>query len=84
MLKPFRIKELNDPIYGEEPLRSTQTKSEHPALSFSDTISSSLSRGSCDGVVQITANEYEETISNNPETKLSYVDEDDGEKVTVS
>lgn len=92
MLKPFRIKELNDPAFDGDLPRSAKAESDQPALGLSDIISagtyrevsSSLPRTSNDGVVRITEYEYEETISNNPEAKLSYLDEDDGEVVTVS
>ncbi|KAK2808380.1 hypothetical protein FQN50_004765 [Emmonsiellopsis sp. PD_5] len=36
-----------------------------------------------DGVVQISAEEYDETISRHPLAKLSYMDDDDGDVITV-
>ncbi|KAK2738836.1 hypothetical protein FQN55_000392 [Onygenales sp. PD_40] len=36
-----------------------------------------------DGVVQISAEEYDETISRHPLAKLSYTDNDDGDMITV-
>ena len=37
-----------------------------------------------DGTVQVSADEYDETISSHPQSKLSYMDNDDGELIIVS
>ena len=37
-----------------------------------------------DGVVRVTSSQYDETVTTNPEARLSYVDEDDGESIMVS
>jgi hypothetical protein len=37
-----------------------------------------------DGIVQVSAGEYDKTISSHPQSKLSYMDNDDGELITVS
>lgn len=39
--------------------------------------------GSRHGVVRVSAPEYDETISNQPDATLMYLDEDDGEVITV-
>ena len=44
---------------------------------------SGAARPDYDALVRITAPEYDTTISINPDAKLKYVDEDDGEVVTV-
>ena len=36
------------------------------------------------GVVRIGPEEYNHTVTRNPEAALTYCDEDDGEKITVS
>ena len=38
----------------------------------------------CDPLVKITAPEYDRAISDHPEATLKYMDDDDGEIVTVS
>lgn len=37
-----------------------------------------------DGVVQVSASQYEEIASNHPRARLTYADDDDGELITVS
>ena len=44
----------------------------------------SFPRINYDAIVRITAPEYDSTISDHPEATLNYVDEDDGELITVS
>lgn len=36
------------------------------------------------GVIQVYPEEYDLTISQDPETVLTYIDNDDGDKITVS
>lgn len=68
MLKPFRIKDL---LHDEEDLYSASPTDQTP-------------NDLRDAVVQITATQYDNTVTNNPAARLSYVDEDDGEHITVS
>jgi hypothetical protein len=42
------------------------------------------SEASRDGIVQMSAGEYDKTISSHPQSKLSYMDNDDGELIIVS
>ena len=48
-----------------------------------DEIRVSDEAGKRDGVVQLSAPEYDNTVSNHPEAALMYLDEDDGETITV-
>lgn len=36
------------------------------------------------GIVRVSAEEYDETIAAHPQAKLSYMDDDDGDTITVS
>ena len=38
----------------------------------------------CSGVVQISPQQYDQEIQTTPEALIAYIDEDDGETVTVS
>ncbi|KAI9822382.1 MAG: hypothetical protein M1827_000101 [Pycnora praestabilis] len=71
MLPPFRIRQLQ-----ASKSRSASDLKEHR-------LSPSTSGPDGDGVVQISAPAYDKTISINPGATLSYMDEDDGEVITV-
>ena len=49
----------------------------HPRASYARSSTKDL-------IVSLTGNDYDRTIEDNPDSKLKYVDEDDGETVTVS
>ena len=68
MLGPFRIRNLRRPT--TPPNRASYA--------------SAARRGSSEAVVSITGNEYDSNVLMHPESKLKYLDEDDGEVVTVS
>ncbi|KAL1959786.1 hypothetical protein VTO42DRAFT_931 [Malbranchea cinnamomea] len=86
MLKPFRIRDLLSE--AEAPNSNLRHQKNGHA---DDGRASSQGSGShklseqlaCDGVVQVTSSQYDETIAKNPDACLSYVDEDDGETITV-
>ena len=67
MLGPFRVRNLR---------RSTSPPNR---ASYAAT----ARRGSLDAVVSIKGPEYDYTVLMHPESKLKYLDEDDGEMVTV-
>lgn len=68
MLKPFRIRELLN-------------TAEVPAPRQND--GGQGVQNIHDGVVRVTSSQYDETVSSNPEARLSYIDEDDGESIMV-
>ena len=68
MLPAFRIRNLN---------RS-------PAPPSRPVGSSPRKAASLDAVVRITSPEYDETVDRHPEASLKYLDDDDGEIVTVT
>lgn len=71
MLPPFRIRNLRRSI-------STADTDTHSR------VSTELGAPDHHGIVQVSAPEYDATISTHPEAKLKYMDEDDGEVITVS
>ncbi|GKZ56379.1 hypothetical protein AnigIFM49718_001625 [Aspergillus niger] len=75
MLKPFQIRDLHgSPSHtpAEGPLASTQPLTREP--------SSPRARR---GIVQLSAPQYDDLASNHPRARLTYVDDDDGEIITV-
>ncbi|TPR10025.1 TIGR00730 family protein [Aspergillus niger] len=75
MLKPFQIRDLHgSPSHtpAEVPLASTQPLTREP--------SSPRARR---GIVQLSAPQYDDLASNHPRARLTYVDDDDGEIITV-
>lgn len=70
MLPPFRIRNLRRS-------NSTADTDTHSGLS------TELRAPNQHGVVQVSAPEYDATISTHPEATLKYMDEDDGEVITV-
>lgn len=86
MLPPFRIKG----IVGHPLHQRRRSTNDNGFESDSDSISSPDNQHRAefevqgDGVVQVSANEYDRTIEKLPEARLQYQDEDDGETVIVS
>ena len=68
MLGPFRIRNLRRPT--TPPNRASYA--------------SAARRASSEAVVSITGTEYDHNVLMHPESTLKYLDEDDGEVVTVS
>ena len=56
---------------------------QHPIPTRPISRGASIPYASYDPLVKITAPEYDSTISDHPEATLKYVDDDDGEIVTV-
>ena len=69
MLGPFRIRHLSRP---PSPPGQRSLPRTTPRVSARDAI------------VSLTGGEYDKTIAEHPESKLKYVDEADGDVVTVS
>ncbi|KAF3490948.1 uncharacterized protein GIQ15_00465 [Arthroderma uncinatum] len=85
MLPPFRIKGIvGHPLHRR---RSSKNDAEHGSESSAtetpENQQSAEFEVQGDGVVQVSASEYDSTISNLPAAKLRYQDEDDGEIVVV-
>ena len=70
MLPPFRIRNLRE----SSRLADTNDHGGH---------STELGAQDQHGIVQVSAPEYDATISTHPEATLKYMDEDDGEVITV-
>lgn len=70
MLPPFRIRNLRQSQSSEE--RHTQHWLQTP-----------LAEPSHHAIVQVSAPEYDEAICRHPEATLKYLDDDDGEVITV-
>lgn len=90
MLKPFRVRDLLDdsPDSSSSPrdVRHGQNNDGCGILikGCDSSEPSELSAGrASDGIVQLTSSEYDKTVTRNPEAKLRYIDEDDGESITV-
>ncbi|GKZ37470.1 hypothetical protein AbraIFM66950_009020 [Aspergillus brasiliensis] len=75
MLKPFQIRDLHGSLShtsAEVPLAATQplTRESSPPRARR-------------GIVQLSATQYDDLASNHPRARLTYVDDDDGEIITV-
>ncbi|RAO65309.1 uncharacterized protein BHQ10_001321 [Talaromyces amestolkiae] len=76
VLKPFQIRNLH--VYpAEENLYDSSTES---VISSSPTDESQI-RPSC--LIQLSAGEYDKIISDHPNGTLTYIDDDDGDLITV-
>lgn len=75
MLKPFKIRDLH--------ASPTQEDGKNPLNCFpqSDHGHSTCRRS---GVVQLSASDYDEVALSHPRARLTYVDDDDGDIITVS
>ncbi|KAE8153936.1 hypothetical protein BDV25DRAFT_148341 [Aspergillus avenaceus] len=74
MLKPFQIRDLHrssshDDLSGSSILNDHVIRSNH--------------RAPQQGIVQLSASEYDEIATNHPRARLTYTDDDDGELITV-
>ncbi|KAI9368299.1 hypothetical protein BJX61DRAFT_230533 [Aspergillus egyptiacus] len=77
MLKPFRIRDLHD----DPPSKNVIEDSESDLYGASDVISEGSN--SRDGLVQLSAADYDEIAYLHPKARLTYLDDDDGETITV-
>jgi hypothetical protein len=76
MLNPFQIRDLHVPV--EENLYDAESVTSGPD-------NGAPNRGaSRHGTVQLSAPEYDQIVSYHPRARLTYMDDDDGEIVTVS
>ncbi|KAK2878143.1 hypothetical protein FQN49_001118 [Arthroderma sp. PD_2] len=79
MLPPFRIKGIvGHPLHRKRP-----SKNDAELGSDGSAIEGAEFEVQGDGVVQVSASEYDQTITELPAAKLRYQDEDDGEIVVV-
>lgn len=76
-LKPFQIRNLHDSP-AKENLYDSSTESvlSHSPVEDAQTKPSSL--------IRLSAGEYDDIVRNNPDGSLTYIDEDDGDMITVS
>jgi len=81
MLKPFQIRDLHVPLVEENP-------HDEPTASVVSEPRSDERAGNLGttrhGTVQLSAPEYDAIVSSHPRARLTYMDDDDGEMVTVS
>ncbi|RAK99866.1 RNA recognition motif domain-containing protein [Aspergillus ibericus CBS 121593] len=75
MLKPFQIRDLHG-----SPSHTSAAESLTSSLPLPSELASPRSRR---GIVQLSASEYDNLASNHPRARLTYVDDDDGELITV-
>ncbi|GBF63415.1 hypothetical protein TMEN_6040 [Trichophyton mentagrophytes] len=85
MLPPFRIKGIvGHPLHRQRRSRNDDgLESDSASIPGPDNQHRADFEVQGDGVVQVTANEYDRTIEELPEARLQYQDEDDGETVIV-
>ena len=97
MLKPFQIRDLYDPSLQPDSNLDGKNAEQQSDLSLSDEWDkfqgdgkgvndkqASATHSSSDTQnIQILAREYDEIISSHPQSSLMYMDDDDGETVTV-
>lgn len=86
MLNPFQIKDL----HGSR----VQENSAEPAASITRDLSQTGIHDSADnqpsqskyhnGTVQLSSSDYDEIAASHPRARLTYMDDDDGEVITVS
>lgn len=86
MLPPFRIKGIvGHPLHRRRRSRNDDgLESDSASILSPDNQHRAEFEVQGDGVVQVTAKEYDRTIEEIPEARLQYQDEDDGETVIVS
>ncbi|KAB8070270.1 hypothetical protein BDV29DRAFT_181245 [Aspergillus leporis] len=76
MLKPFQIRDLHrSPSQGD--------LSESLSLDHAMVEDSSIHQSRSLGIVRLSASEYDELAMNHPRARLTYIDDDDGELITV-
>lgn len=77
MLKPFQIRDLHSyPV--EENLYDSSTESVISGSNADD------KRHNRHGIIHLSAPEYDEIALNHPSAMLTYLDDDDGDIITVS
>ena len=82
MLRPFRIRDLH-----QEPTRQNLYDAEtesSPSLVQPNLSDLSTPNTSRHGTVHLSAPEYDDIVTSHPRAVLTYMDEDDGEVITVS
>ena len=75
MLKPFQIRDL----HGSPSHTSAEESITSPRALPGELASPRTRRG----IVQLSASEYDSLALNHPRARLTYVDDDDGELITV-
>lgn len=82
MLKPFRINNFPGPA-PDEGIKSIahDDHNDHADGTRSLSPRPDVYRA---GILHISSDEYDQAINTTPQAKLHYIDEDDGEEVTVS
>lgn len=85
MLNPFQIKDL----YGSKP-QEKQTELAASTRNLSQTVVDDGADGQPsqskyrNGTVQLSSSDYDEIAATHPRARLTYMDDDDGEVITVS
>ncbi|KAK1142178.1 hypothetical protein N8T08_008104 [Aspergillus melleus] len=74
MLKPFQIRDLH------RPPSSSQENNREPS---SDILQHTPSSPRRPGIVAVSASQYNDIASSHPHARLTYIDDDDGELITV-
>lgn len=90
MFKPFQIRDLHVPQRQENSTGSTlsadnlrQAATIDHDIENKSRVQSKRSEHS-PGTVKLSSSEYDEIASTHPRARLTYVDDDDGEVITVS
>lgn len=89
MLKPFQIRDLHGPQRPENSTGSTLSSDDLPQTPIEPDaenksgVQSERSEHS-HGTVKLSSSDYDEITSTHPRARLTYVDADDGEVITVS
>lgn len=83
MLNPFQIRDLHR-SQVEENSTGPAVLATGDGLAPSNTHHDDENKTNCHGTVQISSSDYDEIASSHPRARLTYVDDDDGEVITVS
>ncbi|KAL2014110.1 hypothetical protein VTN00DRAFT_1635 [Thermoascus crustaceus] len=90
MLKPFQIRDLHSPPpekNASDSVSASNASSEPQALPTAiydcDRVKSPVHSSRRHGIVQLSAPQYDEIVSSHPRARLMYMDDDDGEIITV-
>lgn len=89
MLKPFQVKDLHRSELQQnsaEPTASLKRPSiDDGSDEYQTNIQSQPSHSRCrNGTVQLSSSDYDEIATTHPRARLTYVDDEDGEVITVS
>ncbi|KAF7593436.1 hypothetical protein BBP40_011538 [Aspergillus hancockii] len=76
MLKPFQIRDLHRSSSQED-------LSESLSLNYAVVEDGNIHHSRYRGIVRLSASEYDEIATNHPSARLTYIDDDDGELITV-